>query len=255
MVLPPAVAKHCFHGAAPTGLSIDNISIPTIGRFDVSLQQPTTTNTTIANHGRQQQKWPPSTPHKALHSMLMHCMDGRQSPKQVGIIFWDDEGVYGPQKTPMLWWFIIAWTKEHFEGHTHLQQPKKLYLLAWGLPTIHLMRRCRAQGLMCGARRLFLLTAAVAVSVVMPVVFVLRLLKNAIKTLKLVTCKQCLFLLLYIVKHIAIHVTLIVVWPESKQLWSNCRKALNVTKTVASLYWGRNIGIKEIERNHCWPCN
>ncbi len=59
------------------------------------------------------------------------------------------------------------------------------------------------------------------VAVVNPVVFVLRLLKKAIKTLKLFFCKQYMFLVLCIVKHIAIHVTLIVAWPEPEPLWSN----------------------------------
>jgi hypothetical protein len=74
---------------------------------------------------------------------------------------------------------------------------------------------------MWGARGPFLLVAAMVVTVVMPVVSVLRLLKNAIKILKLVVCKQCLYLLLYIVKHIAIYVTLIVTWQEPKPFWSN----------------------------------
>jgi hypothetical protein len=64
---------------------------------------------------------------------------------------------------------------------------------------------------MWGAREAFLPAAAMVMGVVMPVVFLLRLLKNAIKTLKLVIFKQYLYLLLYIVQHIAIHVTLIVV--------------------------------------------
>ncbi len=59
------------------------------------------------------------------------------------------------------------------------------------------------------------------VAVVTPVVFVLRLLKNAIKTLTLVVYKQMFYLLLYIIKHINFHVMLIVAWPEPKLLWSN----------------------------------
>jgi hypothetical protein len=49
---------------------------------------------------------------------------------------------------------------------------------------------------MWGARGPFPPAAAMVVVVVMPVVFVLRLLKNAIKTLKLVVCNQCLYVLL-----------------------------------------------------------
>jgi hypothetical protein len=44
--------------------------------------------------------------------------------------------------------------------------------------------------------------------------FVIRLLKISIKTLKLVVRNQCLYGLMYVVKHIIIHVTLIVVWTE-----------------------------------------
>jgi hypothetical protein len=77
------------------------------------------------------------------------------------------------------------------------------------------------QGLIRGAGGPFSLAAAMVVAVVMPVVFVLWLLKNAIKTLKLVVCKQILYYLLFIAKHIKIHITLIVSWPEPKPLWSN----------------------------------
>ena len=46
--------------------------------------------------------------------------------------------------------------------------------------------------------------------------FVIRLLKLSIKTLKLVVCNQFLYELLYIVKRIMIHASLIVVWTEPK---------------------------------------
>jgi hypothetical protein len=74
---------------------------------------------------------------------------------------------------------------------------------------------------MWGTKGQFLAAAVMVVVVVTPVVFVLRLLKNAIKTLKLVVCNQCVYVLLYIVKHIAIHVKHIVVWLEPKLHWSN----------------------------------
>jgi hypothetical protein len=60
-------------------------------------------------------------------------MDGRQPPKHAGIIFEAVEGVHGPQNTPMLWRCIIAGTKEHFEGRTRPQPPKKLHPLSWGI--------------------------------------------------------------------------------------------------------------------------
>jgi hypothetical protein len=66
---------------------------------------------------------------------------------------------------------------------------------------------------MWGARGPFLQAAAMVVAVVMPVVFVLRLLKNAIKILKLVVCKQKFHFIAIIVKHTTIHVMLIVAWP------------------------------------------
>jgi hypothetical protein len=44
--------------------------------------------------------------------------------------------------------------------------------------------------------------------------FVIRLLKLSIKTLKLFVCNQFVYELLYIVKHIIIHVSLIVAWTE-----------------------------------------
>jgi hypothetical protein len=52
-------------------------------------------------------------------------MDGQQPPKQVDILFGAIEGVYGPQNTPMLWQFIIAGTKERFEGNKTLNLPKE----------------------------------------------------------------------------------------------------------------------------------
>jgi hypothetical protein len=53
------------------------------------------------------------------------------------------------------------------------------------------------------------------VAVVMPVVFCAKATEIDITTLKLVVCKQCLHILLTIhCKHITIHITLIVAWPE-----------------------------------------
>jgi hypothetical protein len=51
----------------------------------------------------------------------------------------------------------------------------------------------------------FLPVAGMVVVVVTPVVFVLRLLKNAIKTLKLVVYNQSLYVLLCTVKYTGIH--------------------------------------------------
>ncbi len=72
-------------------------TIPTVGQSDISLQRPTTTNTTIAKHGRCQQTCPPSAPHEALCSAPMQWMDGRQPPEEADIIFEGVEDVYSPQ--------------------------------------------------------------------------------------------------------------------------------------------------------------
>ncbi len=52
-------------------------------------------------------------------------------------------------------------------GHTHPQQPPKLYPLAGGLLSIHLMRWRGEQGIMWGTRGLFLPVAAMAAMVVL----------------------------------------------------------------------------------------
>jgi hypothetical protein len=113
-------------------LSLTIFTILTVCWSDVSLQWPKSANTTIADHGRRRWKWPPSAPHEALCSASMRWMDGWWPPGQADIIFEAVEGVYGPQNTPMLWQFIIARTKERFEGHTHPQPPQKIHPQAQG---------------------------------------------------------------------------------------------------------------------------
>ena len=81
--------------------------------------------------------------------------------------------------------------------HT-LNNPNNYTHLLGGFSAIHSACWCGAQGLMRGTRGPFLPAAAMVVVVVMPVVFVLRLLKSAIKSLKLVLCKHTfLFFTLY----------------------------------------------------------
>jgi hypothetical protein len=101
--------------------------------------------------------------------------------------------------------------------HT-LKTSKNYTRLLGGLLPIHSTHWCGAQGHMLGARGPFLLAMAMVVAVVMPIVFVLRLLKNSIKTLKIFFSKKLLYLLLYTVKHIKCHVTLIVVWSKPEPL-------------------------------------
>jgi hypothetical protein len=62
--------------------------------------------------------------------MPMLLMDWRQPPEIADAVFWGVEGVYAPQSAPL---FRIATTLECFEGHTHPQQPQKLYPLAGGV--------------------------------------------------------------------------------------------------------------------------
>jgi hypothetical protein len=120
-------------------------------------------------------------------------MDGRQLPKQGDIILGAVEGVYSRENTPMLWQCIIARTKEHFEGiHTLNPCPKHICKLG-GLSFIHAKQQHGAQSLMWGARGPFPPAVAMVVAVVTPVVFCAKateILKNAIKTLELVVCKQ-----------------------------------------------------------------
>jgi hypothetical protein len=101
--------------------------------------------------------------------------------------------------------------------------------LLGGLLAIYLMHQCGAQGLVWGARGPFPPAAAMVVVVVMPVVFVLRLLKNAIKTLKFVVCEQKFLFNTMYCKTYYDSCTLIVAWPEPKPLWSNGTLAYQVS--------------------------
>jgi hypothetical protein len=85
--------------------------------------------------------------------------------------------------------------------HT-LNNPQKYTRLLGGLSAIHSTHQRGAQSLMWGAGEHFPLAAAMVVADVMPVVFVLRLLKNGIKTQKLVVCQQkILFITMYCKTH------------------------------------------------------
>jgi hypothetical protein len=108
----------------------------------------------------------------------------------VDIKFGVVEGVYGPQNTPMLWQFITPGQRSALRAiHTLNPPPKYIHKLG-GLSTIHLKRWCRAQGLMCGARRPFPLAAAMVVAVVMPVVFCVKATEKCNINTKLDVCKQ-----------------------------------------------------------------
>jgi hypothetical protein len=169
-------------------------TIPTVDQSDVSLQQPTSTNITIADHDCRRRKWPPSAPHEALRSAPAWHLDRRQPPKHADIILGAVKGVCGPQNTPMLWRFIIAGTKECLEGHTHPQPPPKIHLLAGGGCNLFIRSISAERKASCGAlgghfcRRqpwLWRLWCQLC--------FVIRLLKLSIKTLMLVVCNQYLY--------------------------------------------------------------
>jgi hypothetical protein len=86
----------------------------------------------------------------------------------------------------MLWQCIIAGTKEHFEGHKHPQPPHKIHPQAWGVVTHPFKALARSARPHVGRLGAISAGGGHVVAVVMPVVFCVRLLKNAMKLLKLV---------------------------------------------------------------------
>ena len=100
-----------------------------------SLQQPTTTISITANHGRRQQKCPPSAPHEALCHSLSSLLDEGRPPQQVDLNLGGGGGWGGvwPSKHTD---FVVrhhCGNKGCFEGHLLSQPPPKLYLLAQGV--------------------------------------------------------------------------------------------------------------------------
>ena len=80
------------------------------------------------------------------------------------------------------------------------------------------MRRRGAQGLMWGTRGPFPPAAAMVMAVVMPVVFCAKATEKRNKNTKISWwLPKSLFITIY-VKHIVIHISLIVAWPEP-ELW------------------------------------
>jgi hypothetical protein len=161
------------------------------------------------------------------------------------------ERVYGPQNTPMLWQFIIAGTKEHFEGHKHPQPPPQNYIRKLGgLSPIHSMHWRGAQGLMWGARGPLPSAAAMVVAVVTPVVFCAKATEKRNKNTKIswwlpkrlfiticykTYCNSC-------IANSSMAQARVVAWPEPEPLWSNgprhigyCRKALLIARTINAL--------------------
>jgi hypothetical protein len=106
---------------------------------------------------------------------------------------------------------------------------------------------------MWGAGGPFPPAAAMVVAVVMPVVFCNKATENCNKNNKISYLDSFFYVLLHIVRHIAVHITLIVAWPEpelcrvaSPNHFSPMeprhigyrRKALVVTRTISVLYRG-----------------
>jgi hypothetical protein len=121
----------------------------------ICIQRLTMANTTIANHGRRRQKWPPSAPHEALHPVPMQQMDGRQPPEQVDIIFVVLR-VCMALKILQYCGDVHRWNKGVLQGpYSPSTTPKNIRLLG-GLSPIHSTSWHRAQGLMWGARGKFL---------------------------------------------------------------------------------------------------
>jgi hypothetical protein len=86
----------------------------------------------------------------------------------------------------MLWQCASPEQRSTLRAVHTLNNPQKYTRLLGGLSPIHFKCWCRTQGLTWGTREKFLLGVAMVVGVVTPDVFVLRLLKNVIKMLKLV---------------------------------------------------------------------
>jgi hypothetical protein len=101
--------------------------------ISVALAQNTTrvtTATTMAAASRNA----PLAPHMRPCAPHRHFEWMGNNPLSMRMYFGGRiEGVYGPQSAPLFWRWCIATTSECFEGHTHPQQPKKLYPLAWGV--------------------------------------------------------------------------------------------------------------------------
>ncbi len=62
-------------------------NILTVDRSDISLQWPTTTCKTIADHGSPRQQWPPSAPNETLRPASTSLLDWGRPPPSKQIYF------------------------------------------------------------------------------------------------------------------------------------------------------------------------
>ncbi len=140
--------------------------------------------------------------------------------------------------------------RKRFEGHKYPQPPQQYIRKLGELSPIHLTRRRGVPGLMWGARGPFPPAAAMVVAFVTPVVFCAKATEKQNKNTKISCLLQKSLFITFIVKHIVIHILLIVrgrarvvAWLEPEPLWSNgprhighCRKAHVIVRTILTLY-------------------
>ncbi len=144
----------------------------------------------------------------------------------------------------MLWQFIIARTKERFEGHTHPHPPPPKYIhLLGGLLPIHSWHPRGAEGVMWGTRGRFLLATAMAVAVVTPVVFCAKATEKYTKNTKIsFLLKIILFVIISCKKYCNSYIAncsvaraQAVAWLEPEPLWSMDPGILGITRKLLSL--------------------
>ncbi len=142
-----------------------------MGPSDVNLQWTTLTNTTIADHGRRWQKWPPSAPHEALRTALTHQMVWGQPPSKQRYFGGLLRVCMALKTLQCCGNSSLLEQKSALRAIQTLTPPKKYTRKLGGLSSIHLKRWRGVQGLMWGARGPFPPAAAMVVAIVTPVVF------------------------------------------------------------------------------------
>jgi hypothetical protein len=129
----------------------------------------------------------------------------------------------------MLWQFIIAGTKERFEGYKHPQPVQKYIHKIGRLSSIYSKHQRGMQGHMWGARGPFPPAAAMVVAVVTPVVFCAKATEKRNKISKISWwLPKSLFITIYCkifcnsyIANCSVARAPVVAWPEPEPLWSN----------------------------------